>query len=84
MIKLCKDDTIHFVGIGGIGMSGIAEVMSSLGYNIQGSDQSDGQNIKRLKKSGIKIFLGHNQNNICTRRVSFGSDIYRSSPLHRG
>ncbi len=64
MIKLCKDDTIHFVGIGGIGMSGIAEVMSSLGYNIQGSDQSDGQNIKRLKKSGIKIFLGHNQNNI--------------------
>ena len=46
---------IHFVGIGGIGMSGIAELMFDLGYTVQGSDISTNNNIKRLKKRGIKI-----------------------------
>ena len=53
--------TIHFVGIGGIGMSGIAELMSDLGYNIQGSDINFNENIQRLKKKGIKFFKGHNK-----------------------
>ena len=55
---------IHFVGIGGIGMSGIAEVMHSFGYHVQGSDIVNNQNVKRLKKKGIKTFLGHSKKNI--------------------
>ena len=55
---------IHFVGIGGIGMSGIAEVMHAFGYNVQGSDIVNNQNIKRLRKKGIKTFLGHSKDNV--------------------
>lgn len=50
---------IHFVGIGGIGMSGIAEVLHNLGYRVQGSDASDNANAKRLRDLGMKIFVGH-------------------------
>ena len=46
---------IHFVGIGGIGMSGIAEVLSNLGYTVQGSDASESANVKRLRDKGITI-----------------------------
>ncbi len=56
--------TIHFVGIGGIGMSGIAEVMHNLGYSVQGSDISNNSNIKRLKSSGIRVEIGHNPGHI--------------------
>ncbi|MBL42302.1 MAG: UDP-N-acetylmuramate--L-alanine ligase [Rhodospirillaceae bacterium] len=55
---------IHFVGIGGIGMSGIAEIMHGLGYKVQGSDVSENPNIMRLKKLGIKIKIGHSKKNI--------------------
>ena len=55
---------IHFIGISGIGMSGIAELMQDLGYYIQGSDISLNSNSQRLKKKGIKFFLGHNKNNV--------------------
>jgi len=51
--------TIHFVGIGGIGMSGIAEVMQNLGYCVQGSDLSENANVCRLRDLGIKVFIGH-------------------------
>ena len=54
---------IHFIGISGIGMSGIAELMLDKGYSIQGSDISVNDNTKRLKKKGIKFFLGHNKKN---------------------
>ena len=47
---------IHFIGIGGIGMSGIAELMLDQGYSIQGSDMFSNDNIKRLKKRGVKFF----------------------------
>ena len=50
---------IHFVGIGGIGMSGIAEVLSNLGYTVQGSDASEGANVVRLREKGIKVTVGH-------------------------
>lgn len=50
---------IHFIGIGGIGMSGIAEVLHNLGYKVQGSDASDSLNTQRLKKLGIKVHIGH-------------------------
>ncbi|WP_338241054.1 UDP-N-acetylmuramate--L-alanine ligase [Aurantiacibacter hainanensis] len=56
--------TIHFVGIGGIGMSGIAEVMDNLGYSVQGSDLSDGPRVKALRDSGIPVAIGHDAANL--------------------
>ena len=55
---------IHFVGIGGIGMSGIAEILHNLGYKVQGSDQSDGANVKRLRELGVPIEIGHRAENL--------------------
>ena len=61
-----KNIIIHFIGIGGIGMSGIAELMFDLGYCVQGSDLKINENILRLEKKGIKIFIGHTGNIINT------------------
>jgi UDP-N-acetylmuramate--alanine ligase len=55
---------IHFVGIGGIGMSGIAEVMHNFGYQVQGSDVAQGANVKRLRALGIPITVGHDPDNL--------------------
>ena len=55
---------IHFVGIGGIGMSGIAEVLINLGYKVQGSDAVDNANAKRLRDKGARIFVGHEASNV--------------------
>ena len=63
-IDLGKNELIHFVGIGGIGMSGLALIMSGLGYKIQGSDIVDNRNIWRLKEKKIKVFLNHKKENI--------------------
>jgi len=60
---------IHFVGIGGIGMSGIAEVMKTLGYEVQGSDISDNYNVARLRKSGVTVQIGHRAENIGEAQV---------------
>lgn len=56
--------TVHFVGIGGIGMSGIAEVMHNLGYTVQGSDMADSYVIEGLRKRGIKVMIGHSADNL--------------------
>lgn len=56
--------TIHFIGIGGIGMSGIAELLHSYGYHITGSDASDNLNVQRLRKLGIKVRVGQSADNI--------------------
>ncbi|KJC61141.1 UDP-N-acetylmuramate--alanine ligase [Bradyrhizobium sp. LTSPM299] len=55
---------IHFVGIGGIGMSGIAEVLVNLGYTVQGSDASDNYNVERLRQKGAKVSVGHKAENV--------------------
>ncbi|HEY0145866.1 MAG TPA: Mur ligase domain-containing protein, partial [Methylovirgula sp.] len=55
---------IHFVGIGGIGMSGIAEVLLNLGYKVQGSDASENANVLRLREKGATIYIGHNAANL--------------------
>ena len=55
---------IHFVGIGGIGMSGIAEVLCNLGYTVQGSDASESGNVKRLRDKGITVSVGHKAENV--------------------
>ena len=56
-INLGKTELIHFVGIGGIGMSGLALIMNSLGFKVQGSDISNNKNIERLENRKIKVFL---------------------------
>ena len=56
--------TIHFVGIGGIGMSGIAEVMANLGYTVQGSDIAEGYVVEGLRSRGIKVMIGHKAENL--------------------
>ncbi len=72
---------IHFIGISGIGMSGIAELMLDKGYLIQGSDISVNDNTKRLKKKGIKFFLGHNKKNIKnSHAVVYSSAIKKNNP----
>lgn len=59
-----RPGVIHFVGIGGVGMSGIAEVMLNLGYQVQGSDARDGASVMHLRESGARIFVGHRAENI--------------------
>jgi UDP-N-acetylmuramate--alanine ligase len=64
-MKLPRDiGPVHFVGIGGIGMSGIAEVLCNLGYTVTGSDVADSANVKRLRDKGIKVAIGHAAGNI--------------------
>jgi len=55
---------IHFIGIGGIGMSGIAEIMHNLGYKVQGSDATESANVRRLRAMGIEVHVGHNPANL--------------------
>ena len=55
---------VHFIGIGGIGMSGIAEVLNNLGYKVQGSDQSESANVQRLRDKGIDVHIGHSAANL--------------------
>ena len=73
---------VHFVGIGGIGMSGIAEVMVNLGYTVQGSDQAESANVKRLREKGVKIVIGHVPANLAGARVVLvvSSAIKRDNP----
>jgi len=72
---------IHFVGIGGIGMSGIAEVLMNLGYTVQGSDASDNANVKRLRDKGAKVSIGHRAENLDGAEVLVvSSAIKRDNP----
>ena len=72
---------IHFVGIGGIGMSGIAEVLCNLGYTVQGSDASEGANVARLREKGIKVTVGHKPENVAGADVVVVSTaIKRDNP----
>jgi UDP-N-acetylmuramate--alanine ligase len=60
---------IHFVGIGGIGMSGIAEVLHNLGYQVQGSDIAESANVRRLRDAGIRVAVGHDAANVANAQV---------------
>ncbi|HEX6214294.1 MAG TPA: UDP-N-acetylmuramate--L-alanine ligase [Vicinamibacterales bacterium] len=72
---------IHFVGIGGIGMSGIAEVLMNLGYTVQGSDAADSANVKRLRDKGVKVAVGHAASNLGDAEVLVVSTaIKRDNP----
>ena len=63
-IKLAKSEIIHFIGIGGIGMSGLSLIMRGKGFKVQGSDIASNKNIERLKKENIKIIIGHKKQSI--------------------
>jgi len=81
-MKLPRDiGPMHFVGIGGIGMSGIAEVLDNLGYSVTGSDVADSANVKRLRDKGVKVVIGHKAENINDADVVVvSSAIKRDNP----
>jgi UDP-N-acetylmuramate--alanine ligase len=68
---------VHFVGIGGIGMSGIAEVMVNIGYTVQGSDQAESANVKRLRDKGVTVTIGHAPENLAHAQVVVVSSAIR-------
>ena len=72
-----KIQRVHFVGIGGIGMSGIAEVLHNLGYKVQGSDLADGANTRRLASLGIDVKIGHGAENVAAAEVVVVSSAVR-------
>ena len=80
-IELAKTETIHFVGIGGIGMSGLANVMKGLGFKVQGSDISLNKNIERLRRNKIKVYIGHNKKNIRKSTILVISSAIKNSNL---
>ncbi len=72
---------IHFIGIGGIGMSGIAEVLYNLGYDVRGSDVRDSETVERLRGLGIRVFMGHSPENIDGAHVVVASSaVSRRNP----
>jgi UDP-N-acetylmuramate--alanine ligase len=81
MMKAMGTDigTIHFVGIGGIGMSGIAEVMHQLGYKVQGSDMADSYVVEKLRKAGIPVTIGHSADNLGDAAVVVCSTAIKES-----
>ena len=80
-IELAKTEVIHFVGIGGIGMSGLSLIMRGKGFKVQGSDQSFNKNIERLKKEKIKVFIGQRKQNLKNATiVVISSAIKRNNP----
>ena len=79
-VNLGQKEIIHFVGIGGIGMSGLAQIMNNMGFKIQGSDQNKNKNSVSCAKSGIKVFIGHKKENIQDAElVVYSSAIKKSN-----
>jgi UDP-N-acetylmuramate--alanine ligase len=77
-IELAKKEVIHFIGIGGIGMSGLSLIMKGKGFNVQGSDATLNKNIERLKKEKIKITIGHKKRNIKDATILVVSSAIKS------
>ena len=80
-INLGQKDLIHFVGIGGIGMSGLAQIMNNMGFSIQGSDQSKNKNTISCSKAGIKIFIGHSFKNIKKATILVKSSAIKNNNI---
>ena len=78
-INLGQKDIIHFVGIGGIGMSGLAQIMKNMGFKIQGSDQNKNKNTISCAKLGIKIFIGHSSKNLRKANIFVKSTAIKNS-----
>jgi UDP-N-acetylmuramate--alanine ligase len=80
-INLGQKDLIHFVGIGGIGMSGLAQIMKNMGFRIQGSDQNKNKNTISCSKLGIKIFIGHSSKNLKKATILVKSTAIKNSNI---
>lgn len=85
MVAIPKDiGTLHFTGIGGIGMSGIAEILHALGYAVQGSDLAEGANVARLRARGLRISTGHDAANILDAQGNPPAVLVYSSAVKEG
>ena len=81
-LNINKKDKIHFIGIGGIGMSGIALILKKMGYDVQGSDTSKkNKNLISLKKNGIKLFYDHDKSNIKNSKIVVISTAIQASNI---
>ena len=80
-INIGQKEIIHFIGIGGIGMSGLAQVMKNMGFKIQGSDQNKNKSTSNCTKSGIKVFIGHSKNNIKNATILVKSTAIKDSNI---
>ena len=80
-IELAKAEIIHFIGIGGIGMSGLSMIMKRKGFKVQGSDLSSNKNIERLKKEKIKIFIGQKKQNLKNATIVVVSSAIKKNNL---
>ena len=80
-IELAKTEVIHFIGIGGIGMSGLSLIMKGKGFKVQGSDLSLNKNIERLKKEKIKVFIGQKKQNLKNATIVVISSAIKKSNL---
>ena len=78
-IRIGQKEIIHFIGIGGIGMSGLAQVMKTMGFKIQGSDQSKNKNTSNCLKAGIKVFIGHTKKNINSATILVKSSAIKDN-----
>ena len=78
-INLGQKELIHFVGIGGIGMSGLAIIMKNMGFRIQGSDQNKNKNTNACAKSGIKVYIGHSKKNIKNSTILVKSSAIKNN-----
>jgi len=78
-IKLGQKEVIHFVGIGGIGMSGLAQIMKNMGFKIQGSDQNKSKNLTSCIKAGIKVYIGHSKKNLKSSTILVRSSAIKNN-----
>ncbi len=78
-IRLGQKEIIHFIGIGGIGMSGLAQVMKTMGFKIQGSDQNKNKSTYNCSKAGIKVFIGHAKKNIASATIVVKSSAIKDT-----
>jgi UDP-N-acetylmuramate--alanine ligase len=80
-IEIGKQETIHFIGIGGIGMSGLAQIMKTMGFQVQGSDINENKNTDNCKKLGIKILKGHSKKNILNATIVVKSSAIKKNNI---
>ncbi len=80
-IRIGQKEIIHFIGIGGIGMSGLAQVMKTMGFKIQGSDHNKNKSISNCLKAGIKVFIGHTKKNIKQATIIVKSSAVKDSNI---
>jgi len=80
-LNIGKNEIIHFIGIGGIGMSGLAQIMKIMGLNVQGSDITKNKNTENCKKIGVKVFYGHKKKNITRASIVVKSSAIKKNNI---